>query len=69
MNSQKLTAENLHTTKQYNFDHTPFIKRVKNGLQEFFKAVERSQQRRAMLEIERSSPSLYKKIVEGDHDV
>ena len=67
MNSQKLNAENLHTITQYNFDHTPFLKRVKNGLVEFFRAIERSQQRRAMQSIQRFSPELYKKVVEAQN--
>ena len=67
MNSQKLTAENLHTISQYNFGHTPFIKRVTNGLVEFFQALQRSQQRRAMDEIRRYSPDLYKKVVEAQN--
>ena len=67
MNSQKLTAENLHTINQYNFDHTPFLKRVKNGLKEFCHAVQRSQQRRAMQTIQRHSPDLYKKVLEAQN--
>ena len=68
MSSHKLTAENLHTISQYNFDHTPFIKRVKNGLKEFYDALQRSQERRAMQEIQRSSPDLYKKVMEVQKD-
>ena len=67
MNSQKLNAENLHTITQYNFDHTTFVKRVKNGLKEFYDAIERSQQRRAMQSIQRFSPDLYKKVVEAQN--
>lgn len=67
MNSQKLNAENLHTVTQYNFDHTTFVKHVKNGLKEFFDAIERIQQRRAMQSIQRFSPDLYKKVVEAQN--